>query len=303
MLASVNSPIFIATWDFGQQAVHAAWEHWQQHRDLAAACVEATAAVELDPSIPTVGIGGLPNRDGIVELDAGFMLGRDLTAGSVASLRVTCPAIRVAKAIAERTNHVMLVGQGADDFAVGQGFERFAPEAMLTEQTRTEYGAWKEKVAAGEADPEKMVGHDTVCVLGWHQGETVACVATSGLGFKRPGRVGDSPIIGGGLYADDQAGCAASTGIGEELYRHAVSVRVNDAMTTGATAAEATETVLRKMIQRDEDNARRGLSIIAIDRNGGIGAATTRTDNHQFEYHICNSGVFERVEPTPIVSP
>lgn len=300
MSTSTDSPIFVAAWDFGAQAVRVAWEHWQQHGDFAAACVEATANIESDPSIPTVGIGGLPNREGIMELDAGFMRGRDLSCGSVAALRVTCPAIRVAQSVADKTNHVMLAGQGADDFAVEQGFVRYAPEAMLTDKTRSDYEAWQAKVQAGQVDQDKMVGHDTVCVLGWHAGQVVACVATSGLGFKRPGRVGDSPIIGGGLYADDAAGCAASTGIGEELYRHAVSVRVSDAMQAGANAAEATGAVLRRMIERDERNRARGLAIIAIDRQGQVGAATTRTDNHQFEYHICRAGTFERVEPTPI---
>jgi isoaspartyl peptidase/L-asparaginase-like protein (Ntn-hydrolase superfamily) len=292
--------VFVATWDFGELAVRAAWDHWQVHGDLAEACVAATAAVESDTTIPTVGIGGLPNRDGVVELDAGYMRGSDLACGSVAALRVTCPAIKVAQAVAERTNHVLLAGRGADDFALQEGFERFGPEAMLTEQTRGEYRAWREKVAAGEAEEDKMVGHDTVCVLGWHGGETVACVATSGLGYKRPGRVGDSPIVGGGLYADDQAGCAASTGIGEELYRHAVSVRIADAMRDGSNASAATTSVLQRMIERNPANATRGLSMIAIDRGGRVGASTTRTANHVFEMHVCRGGAFERTVPTPI---
>lgn len=300
MAATADNPRFIATWSFGALAVREAWKHWQQHGDLSAACVAATAAVERDPSIPTVGIGGLPNRDGVVELDAGYMRGSDLRCGSVAALRATCPAIDVAHAVAEKTNHVMLAGQGADQFAFEQGFESIAPEAMLTDKTRSEYEQWRSDVAAGEADQDKMVGHDTVCVLGFYRGETVACVATSGLGFKRPGRIGDSPIIGGGLYADDQVGCAASTGIGEELYRHAVSVRTCDAMRAGAGAAEATDGVLRQMIERDPTNRTRGLSLLAIDREGQIGVATIRAENHVFELHICRAGRFERIEPTPI---
>lgn len=297
---TTDGPIFVATWAFGAQAVRAAWEHWQSHHDLASACVEAAVNVETDPSVPTVGIGGLPNRDGVLELDAGFMRGSDLSCGSVAALRVTCPAIRVAQAVAEQTNHVMLAGQGADDFALERGFERIAPEAMLTDQTRSEYEQWLADVEAGKVDRDKMVGHDTVGVLGWHRGSTVACVATSGLGFKRAGRVGDSPIFGAGLYADDRAGCSAGTGVGEELYRHFVAGRVTDAMRSGQSAQEATASVLRGMIDHDPANARRGLSQIAIDRHGSVGAATTRTPNHQFEYHVCNAGVFERIEPTPM---
>ena len=238
--------------------------------------------------------------EGVMELDAGFMRGSDLRCGSVAALRATCPAIRVAQDVADKTNSVMLAGSGADEFALEQGCEPIAPEAMLTEKTRSQYEAWRAKGEAGEIDPDKMVGHDTVCVLGWHAGETVACVATSGLGFKRPGRVGDSPIIGGGLYADDKAGCAASTGIGEELYRHAVSIRATDAMRAGASAAESTDGVLRQMIKRDPGNVTRGLTLLAIDRHGGIGVATTRLDNHQFELHVCRGGEFERIVPTAI---
>eukprot|EP00752_Nemacystus_decipiens_P015232 g13565.t1 len=300
MSNATKSPIFIATWYFGELAVREAWAHWQKTGDLAESCVAGTAAVELDPEIPTVGIGGLPNREGLLELDAGFMRGSDLRCGSVAALRVTCPAIRVAQAVAEQTGNVMLAGEGADTFALEQGAKHYEPEAMLTDATRSAYEAWQAKVHAGQADVDKMVGHDTVCVLGWHKGQTVACVATSGLGYKRPGRVGDSPIIGGGLYADDQAGCAASTGIGEELCRHAVSIRACDAMRAGASAADATNDVLQQMLKRDPANRQRGLTLLAIDRQGRIGVATTRTDNHAFELHVCRAGTFERTVPTPI---
>ncbi|MGB0767435.1 MAG: isoaspartyl peptidase/L-asparaginase, partial [Phycisphaeraceae bacterium] len=293
-------PIFVATWDFGAEAVRVAWAHWRVHGELAAACVEAAAAIELNPAIPTVGIGGLPNREGVVELDAGYMRGSDLSCGGVAALRVTCPAIRVARAVAEKTNHVMLAGRGADDFAIGEGFERYDPEAMLTETTRREYADWRASVAAGKADIDQTVGHDTVGVLGYVAGQTVACVATSGLGFKRPGRVGDSPIIGAGLYADDRAGCVAGTGIGEELYRHVAAVRIADAMANGRSASDAACSVLQRIVDADPANAKRGLSLIAIDRRGTVGAATTRTTNHRFEYHVCADGAFTRVEPKPI---
>lgn len=293
-----NTPIFVATWSFGRQAVLAAWDHWEQHGDLAAACVEGTANVEADPDVPTVGIGGLPNREGLVELDAGFMRGGDLRCGSVAALRVTCPAIRVAQAVAEQTNHTMLVGQGADQFALAEGFEQIAPDQMLTDKTRGQYEAWRAGVEEGLVDGEKMVGHDTVGVLGWHGGGTVACVATSGLGYKRPGRVGDSPIVGAGLYADDEAGCVACTGVGEELYRHSVASRVIELMRAGESAAHAPALVLRQAIERDPAVTERGLAIIAIDKHGRVGDATTQTPNHQFEYHICMDGRVMTLDPT-----
>lgn len=301
-VASPAGPIFVATWPFGEQAVRDAWSRWQSKADLTDACVEATAAIELDPAVPTVGIGGLPNRAGVMELDAGYMRGSDLRCGAVAALRVTCPAIKVARAVAEQTNHTFIAGQGADVFALAQGFKRYEPAQLLTEQTRDAYEAWRAKVEQGQADGERMVGHDTLGLLGWHAGKTVACVATSGLGFKRPGRVGDSPIVGSGLYADDQAGCVACTGIGEELARHAVAVRVIDAMKSGAHPDDAGASMLRRMIARDPANARRGLSLIVIDKHGRVGAATTRNPSHLFEYHVCRNGAFERIEPTPITA-
>lgn len=290
-------PMFVATWPFGEQAVRRAWSAWQADQALDEACVAATADVELDPDVPTVGIGGLPNREGVVELDAAFMRGSDLRCGAVAALRATCPAIRVAQAVAQQTNHIMLAGQGADAFALAQGFER---RDLLTDQTRAALDQWRRRVAAGEADPHKMVGHDTLGLIGWHGGRTVACVATSGLGFKRPGRVGDSPIVGSGLYADDRVGCVVCTGIGEELARHVVAVRVIDAMAAGRTPSEACEAVLRSVIERDPANARRGLTVMAVDRSGRAGAATTRNKEHEFEYHLCRAGQFERIVPEPI---
>jgi len=203
-----------------------------------------------------------------------------------------------ARAVGEQTNHVMLAGEGADGFALSQGCERYAPEAMLTDKTRSQYEKWRAEVEAGEADGEKMVGHDTVGVLGWHDGMTVACVATSGLGFKRPGRVGDSPIVGGGLYADDEAGCVACTGVGEEIYRHAIASRVIELMRHGESATHAPALVLQRVIERDPAAARRGLAIIAIDQSGSVGDATTRTTNHQFEYHICMEGRLLQLDPT-----
>lgn len=294
-----DGPIFVATWPFGEQAVRAAWSAWIDARDLEDACVQATAQVELDPAVPTVGIGGLPNREGVMELDAAVMRGSDLRCGAVAALRVTCPAIKVAQRVAKRTNHILIAGQGADAFALAEGFDR---RDLLTDETRAAYQAWQRKVQEGQADAERMVGHDTLGLLGWQGGKTIACVATSGLGYKRPGRVGDSPIVGSGLYADDQAGCVAATGIGEELARHAVAVRVLDAMKVGSAPDDACAGVLQMMIDHDPKNAQRGLSILAINRAGIVGSATTRNPNHLFEYHVCRQGHFERVEPEPITA-
>lgn len=298
--------VFASTWAFGEFAVQAAWAWWQAEHDLERAAVAGTAAIEIDPTIPTVGRGGLPNRDGVMELDAAFMRGSDLRCGAVAALRKTLPAIDVAYKVATRTDHVLLAGQGADDFALANGF---TPQSLLTAKARQAYEDWRAKVDAGEIDPDQMVGHDTVGMLGWHHihptsdapaGEAVACVASSGLGWKRPGRVGDSPIFGAGLYADDLAGAAVCTGVGEEIFRHAIAVRVVDAMARGLGGDEACAQVMQAVLKRDPKTADQGISVLAVRNDGQVGAATTRTENHTFEYHVCADGNTEKVVPQPV---
>lgn len=289
--------IFASTWSFGEPAIQTAWAWWQGEDDLERAAVAGTAVVEIDPSIPTVGRGGLPNCEGVVELDAAFMRGSDLRCGAVAALRQTLPAIDVAYRVAMQSGHICLAGQGADDFALSHGFTK---RNLLTDETRAAYEDWRAKVKRGEVDPQKMVGHDTVGLLGWHCGETVACVATSGLGWKLPGRVGDSPIIGAGLYADDEVGCVACTGVGEEIWRHALAIRVIDAMGRGLMPDAACEEVMRTMLKRAPENARKGISVLAIRADGEVGAGTTRTKNHIFEYHVCIDGTFKKIVPESV---
>lgn len=300
----MRETIFASTWAFGEPAVRTAWAWWDSEPDLERAAVAGTAAIEIDPTIPTVGRGGLPNRDGVMELDAAFMRGSDLRSGAVAALRKTLPAIDVAYKVALLTDHLLLAGQGADDFAIAHGF---TPQNLLTEKTRAAFADWQAKVQRGEIDPDRMVGHDTVGLLGWHRtpgtqapGEAVACVATSGLGWKRPGRVGDSPIVGAGLYADDHAGAVVCTGVGEEILRFALATRTVDAMARGLTPNEAGNEVMRSMIQRKPATAAMGISLLAIRADGQVGAATTRTTNHVFEYHVCADGQFTKVVPEPI---
>lgn len=292
-------PLFVATWSFGERAVLKARAHWLTSGDVELATVAGTAAVELDPDIPTVGIGGLPNREGTMELDAGFMRGSDLACGAVAALRTTCPAIAVAHRIANKIEPVMLAGAGADDYAMEEGIEE---RELLTESTREQYADWVAAVRAGEAHQDAMVGHDTVGVLGWEAGRTVACVATSGLGFKRPGRVGDSPIIGAGLYADDTRGSVACTGRGEEIWRHVLAIRVADAMGRGLSPDEAGREVMQDAIRRVPAVAKMGMSLIAIRGDGLVGSATTRTDNHDFEYFVSRGDAVQRVVPEPVTA-
>jgi len=227
---------------------------------------QGVIAVEMNRRVHSVGRGGLPNTSGQVELDAAWMEGGQLRAGGVAALREFLPAVSVARKVMEKTPHVLLVGEGAGGFAREQGFRS---QRLLTRESIRLWHEWKRNQAPGN-------GHDTVGVIGWHQGHVVVACSTSGLPWKLPGRVGDSPIIGAGLYADDQAGAAVATGIGEEILRFSVTSRVVEAIRRGASAREACEEVIRFMIRRKPETAKTMVAVLAVRKDGQCGVAATR---------------------------
>jgi len=227
---------------------------------------QGVIAVEMNRRVHSVGRGGLPNTSGEVELDAAWMEGGQLRAGGVAALREFLPAVSVARKVMEKTPHVLLVGEGAAGFAREQGFR---PQGLLTKESIRLWREWKRNQVAGR-------GHDTVGVIGWHEGHVVVACSTSGLPWKLPGRVGDSPIIGAGLYADDQAGAAVATGIGEEILRFSVTSRVVEAMRRGASAREACEGVIRFMIRRKPETTKTMVAVVAVRKDGQCGVAATQ---------------------------
>jgi len=185
-----SQTLFVATWRFGRLAVNQAWRHWTDPAQLTAAPAErrlleaveqGIVAVELDPRIHSVGLGGLPNQAGQVELDAAVMEGEQLRAGGVAGVRDVLPVISLARRVMERTPHTLLVGEQAAKFARAEGFR---PRNLLTKEAAQRWRAWRRKHSPAS-------GHDTVGVIGWHQGHLVVGCSTSGLAWKKPGRVGD----------------------------------------------------------------------------------------------------------------
>src|SRR5690606_30953762 len=223
-----NAPIVISTWDFGIAANQAAWEVLKKGGRSLDAVEQGVMVPEADLKNQTVGKGGFPDRDGYVTLDACIMdeLGN---CGSVAALENITHAISVARKVMEQTPHVMLVGAGALQFALENGFKE---ENLLTPESEK---AWKEWLKEGQYkpiinienqrfSPTKLPGnqynHDTIGMLALDKGGNLsgACT-TSGMAFKMHGRVGDSPIIGAGLYVDNEVGGATSTGVGEEVIR------------------------------------------------------------------------------------
>lgn len=292
--------LFAATWWFGRRAVEHAWQTWQESplkdpaKRLLEAVVAGTAAVELDPEVLSVGYGGLPNQIGEVELDAAVMEGAQLRAGAVASVRRFVPAIRIAQRVMEKTPHLMLVGEGAERFAIQQGFQ---PRSLLTEESIRRWHAWYQERRAQQEVSRARAGesHDTVGVLGWHEGHLVVACSTSGLAWKMPGRVGDSPIFGAGLYADNEAGAAVCTGTGEEIWRFALASRVVELMREGVSAQKACQRVIQYMLQRKPETAQIQAAVIAIRSDGDFGVGATQPE--KFEAHFCRDGEMFQVKP------
>lgn len=246
----------------GLIAVNTAVDLMRQGYDTVYAAVEGVVPVELDPNEMSVGFGGLPNEDGVVELDACVMHGPTMRAGAVASIRGIKTPSRVAKAVMERTDHVLLVGEGALRFAKAVGFPE---EELLTDRAREAWLRWKTRLSKEDdwlddneiaADFGGAKGLDgkikrptgTITNLCLNEkGELGGCTSTSGLAFKIPGRVGDSPIIGAGLYVDGEVGACGSTGLGEANIQLCGSRIVVENMRDGMTPEEAITDVLKRL--------------------------------------------------------
>jgi isoaspartyl peptidase/L-asparaginase-like protein (Ntn-hydrolase superfamily) len=290
--------IFLATWrEPGEVAVQEAWAARRAGGDLRTCLEKGLAACELDPQFLAIGLGSLPNRDGEIELDASMMDGADLSAGAVCSVRGIVPAISIARKVMEETPHVMLSGEQARRFAIGHGME---PRNLMTEECIRRYDHWKTGVNADEyvhsakEEYDANVGWngnnhgDTVTMIGYEDpAHFVSASATSGLAWKLPGRVGDSPIVGAGIYADDEMGAAGATGLGEELWKACASYRVCSNMRAGMNAKAACEEAVLQMVRRQPASTSMPCVVFALDRDGNHGAATTQGE---FPLWICRDG-------------
>lgn len=273
----MHEPVVIATWPFGAIAARAALPLLDAGRPALDAAVAGAQAVEDDPSVHTVGLGGMPDALGVVTLDACVMDGRTLACGAVAAVENVRHVTALARRVMEHTPHLLLAGAGARQFAVAQGFPL---EALLT--------------AAGLAEWQRRrpgEGHDTVTVLTLDRGGTLggAC-STSGLAHKLHGRVGDSPIPGAGLYVDDTAGAGGGTGVGEEILRVGGSLLIVEALRAGRTARQACELAVRRVAAAA---ARRGVAVarvafLALSPTGECGAACT--PGTAFRYAVGRAG-------------
>ena len=271
-----RGPVMLGTWPFAQTAIGAAWDGLTQSDGTALDAVEAAARrTEADPNERSVGLGGRPDRDGIVTLDACVMdhLGN---IGSVAAVENVVHVSSLARAVMEHTPHVMLVGDGARQFAREMGFPL---EDLMVPDSKKEWEQWKIK---SEYKPiPNIENHDTIGLLALDgAGRLAGLCTTSGMAFKMHGRVGDSPIIGAGLYVDGSVGGATATGHGEEVIRTVGSFRVVAAMTAGkspqAACKQAVEEIHRFFVRRGVNWGDTQIGFIAVNRRGETGAYALR---------------------------
>ncbi|NOX89626.1 MAG: N(4)-(beta-N-acetylglucosaminyl)-L-asparaginase [Calditrichaeota bacterium] len=260
--------------------------------DALDAVIAGVNIVENDPDDHSVGYGGLPNEEGVVELDSCVMHGPTHNAGAVAALRNIKNPSKVARLVMERTDHVLLVGEGALKFAKAHGFKE---EDLLTDEARKIWLYWKEGLSDKDdwflppmdQIPEKykkwIHTTGTITCLGLDlQGNISGVTTTSGLAFKIPGRVGDSPIIGAGLYVDNEVGACGSTGRGEENLKNLSCYQVVEYMRDGLSPEAACKKVLKRVIDHaklPELKNSRGypsfnLRLYALNKNGEFGSAS-----------------------------
>jgi N4-(beta-N-acetylglucosaminyl)-L-asparaginase len=303
----LSLPCVISTWDFGVVANQAAWAILSKG-GRALDAVEAGARVpEEDLKNHSVGRAGYPDRDGYVTLDASIM---DETGGcgAVAGMEHIAHPISVARAVMEKTPHVLLVGDGATQFAVEQGFTY--EKTLLTPESEV---AWREWLKTAHYSPvaNSEVGtygkgtlgvaggaknHDTIGMLALDaKGNISGACTTSGMAWKLRGRVGDSPIIGAGLYVDNEVGGATSTGVGEEVIRNVGSFLVVELMRQGRSPQAACKEAVARILKKKPDAKDIQVGFLAINKAGEVGAWAIQKG---FSYALCDAQKQDRLIPS-----
>jgi len=259
-------PIVISTWNHGLPANEAAWKILSAGGRALDAVEAGVMVTENDPKINTVGLGGLPDRDGKVTLDACIMDEKG-NCGSVVFLQHIKNPIAVARKVMEKTPHVMLAGEGALRFALANGFKK---EKLLTAQSEKD---WKEWLKTARYKPiVNIENHDTISMLALDKnGNMSGACTTSGLAYKMHGRVGDSPIIGAGLYVDNEVGGACATGLGELVMRVLGSYLVVELMRQGNSPKEACRMAVERIVKKHGDLKDLQVGFIALNKQGEYG--------------------------------
>ncbi|MFQ5423163.1 MAG: N(4)-(beta-N-acetylglucosaminyl)-L-asparaginase [Phycisphaerae bacterium] len=311
---TLRRPIVVSSAN-GRKPIETAMRMLQNHADPIDAVLAAVHQVEDNPNDHSVGLGGLPNEDGVVELDSCCMHGPTHKAGGVAALRNIRNPSSVARLVMERTDHVLLVGEGALRFARAHGFKE---ENLLNDEARKMWLKWKESLSdkddwftpaeaypkgahARAGDPiERTWGTINCCAVDG-SGDIAGVTTTSGLAFKIPGRVGDSPIIGAGLYVDNEVGAAGSTGRGEANLQNCSSFLIVELMRQGNSPEEACLETLERVARHTEPRLRdkKGradipLTFYAVAKDGRYAGASMWSGG---KFAVHDGGTEARIEP------
>ncbi|CAM4282289.1 isoaspartyl peptidase/L-asparaginase family protein [Zobellia roscoffensis] len=258
-------PIVICTWDF-HNASSKAWGILKDGGSSLDAVTEGVMVEENDVNNQTVGIGGRPDRDGNVTLDACIM-DKDGNCGAVLAMQNIANPILVARKVMEETPHVMLAGKGAEQFAYEMGFKK---TNLLTEKSKQEWIEWQK--TAQYKPIINIENHDTIGMLAIDaNGDISGACTTSGMGYKMAGRVGDSPIIGAGLFVDNEVGGATATGVGEEVVRTVGSFLIVELMRQGKSPQEACKEGVERIMAKNKDRDDFQIGFIAINKAGETG--------------------------------
>ncbi len=275
-LPSINNneglPVIISTWTHGVEANAAAINVLNNGGKIIDAVEQGVWVPEADANNKSVGLGGFPDREGVVTLDASIMDSHG-NAGSVCFLQDIVHPISVARLVMDSTPHVMLSGEGALQFALENGFEK---QNLLTPSAKKVY---EKQIKSSGYNPnpnwenEPNIYHDTIGLLGVDKnGDMAGACTTSGLGFKMHGRVGDSPIIGAGLFVDNEIGAATATGMGELVMKTVGSFLVVELMRNGRTPQQAVEEAVLRIVKKVPNNSNYQVGFIAVNKQGQIGA-------------------------------
>lgn len=272
-------PIVISTWKFGVPANDVAWKILNNGGKAIDAVEQGVRVPEADPSVTSVGYGGYPDRDGYVTLDACIM-DENGNCGSVSFLQTIKHPISVARMVMDKTPHVMLSGGGALKFALDNGFIQ---ENLLTENAK-QY--WEDRLKEANYKPANFNEmHDTIGMLAIDKNNNIAgACTTSGLAMKYHGRVGDSPIIGAGLFVDNEVGGATATGKGEAVIKVAGAAIIVEMMRNGKSPQEACELAIERIISKQKDYKEFQVGFLALNKKGEYGAFSIQKG---FEYALC----------------
>ncbi|WP_103070651.1 isoaspartyl peptidase/L-asparaginase family protein [Aquimarina sediminis] len=292
----VTKPIVISTWNHGMPANEEAWKILSKGGTALDAVEQGVRTAEANPDVQSVGLGGFPDREGNVTLDACIM-DHNSNCGAVSFLQHIKHPISVARKVMEETPHVMLTGSGALQFALEQGYKK---EELLTPKSKKAYEEWLQK-----SDYKPVINienHDTISILALDEdGNISGACTTSGAAWKMHGRVGDSPIIGAGLFLDNEVGAAAATGLGEAVIRTAGSAMVVELMRQGKSPAEACKEIVEriyKVHKNHKDLEYLQVGFIAINKQGEYGGYSLRSG---FNYAINDNKNGNRMEDAKFI--